>query len=76
MSEVPIEERAAEEVTVMSGRTADGRIESVRITPEGSPAANFAFDVTPARLVSGLVTERGVAEASPEGLRRLFPDAP
>ncbi|HRY26284.1 MAG TPA: S-methyl-5-thioribose-1-phosphate isomerase, partial [Geminicoccaceae bacterium] len=76
VSEVPIEERAAEEVTVMSGRTADGRIESVRITPEGSPAANFAFDVTPARLVSGLITERGVAEASPEGLRRLFPDAP
>ncbi len=74
--EVPIEERAAEEVTVMSGRTADGRIESVRITPEGSPAANFAFDVTPARLVSGLITERGVAEASLEGLRRLFPETP
>ena len=74
--EVPIEERAPEEVTVMSGRTADGRIESVRITPEGSPAANFAFDVTPARLVSGLITERGVAEASLEGLRRLFPETP
>ncbi len=76
VNEVPIEERAGEEVTVMNGRTADGRIESVRITPEGSPAANFAFDVTPARLVTGLITERGVAEASPEGLRSLFPDAP
>jgi methylthioribose-1-phosphate isomerase len=70
--DVPIEERAAEEVTVLSGRTADGRIERVRITPEGSPAANYAFDVTPARLVSGLITERGVAEASEAGLRALF----
>jgi methylthioribose-1-phosphate isomerase len=66
--EVPIEERSAEEVTVVSGRTADGRIERVRITPEGSPAANYAFDVTPARLVTGLITERGVAEASAAGL--------
>ncbi len=74
--DVPIEQRGAEEVTVMSGRTADGRIEKVRITPEGSAAANFAFDVTPARLVSGLITERGVAEASAAGLRALFPEGP
>jgi methylthioribose-1-phosphate isomerase len=72
VKEVPIEQRSAEEVTVMSGRTADGRLERVRITPEGSPAANYAFDVTPARLVSGLVTERGIAEASEAGLRSLF----
>jgi methylthioribose-1-phosphate isomerase len=70
--EVPIEERSAEEVTVLSGLTADGRIERVRITPEASPAANYAFDVTPARLVSGLITERGVAEASEAGLRALL----
>jgi len=72
VKEVPIEQRSAEELTIMRGRTADGRIERVRITPEGSPAANYAFDVTPARLVSGLVTERGVAPANEAGLRALF----
>ena len=49
----------------MTGRTADGRIETVRIVPEGSPVANYAFDVTPARLVTGLITERGVLERRP-----------
>jgi len=44
------------------------------ITPDGSPVANFAFDVTPARYVTGLITERGVAEASREGLAKLFPE--
>ena len=44
----------------MTGRTSDGRIETVRIVPDGSPVANYAFDVTPARLVTGLITERGV----------------
>ena len=71
---VPIEERGAEEVARITGRTADGRIETVSILPEGSPAANYAFDVTPARLVTGLITERGVAPASAEGLARLFPE--
>jgi len=47
---------------------------TVRLTPEASPAANPAFDVTPARLVTGLITERGVCAASPEGLRRLYPE--
>ncbi|HEX8026910.1 MAG TPA: S-methyl-5-thioribose-1-phosphate isomerase, partial [Vicinamibacterales bacterium] len=60
VAEIPIEERASEEVTKMTGRTADGKIETVTITPEGSPAANYGFDVTPARLVSGLITERGI----------------
>jgi methylthioribose-1-phosphate isomerase len=46
----------------------------VRLTPDGAPAANFAFDVTPARLVTGLITDRGVCEASPEGLLGLFPE--
>jgi methylthioribose-1-phosphate isomerase len=73
--EIPIEERSADEVTHLSGATAEGGIATIRITPEGSPAANYAFDVTPARLVTGLITERGIAEASEAGLRKLFPDA-
>ena len=71
---IPIEERAAEEVTELTGRTADGRLETVRVAAEGSPAANPAFDVTPARLVSGLVTERGRCEASEAGLLALYPE--
>ena len=58
----------------MTGRTADGAVETIRIVADGSPAANPAFDVTPARLVTGLVTERGIAEASREGLLELFPE--
>jgi methylthioribose-1-phosphate isomerase len=72
--QIPIERRGAEEVSVVRGRTEDGRIESVRLTPEGSPAGNWAFDVTPARLVTGLITERGVCEASESGLAELFPE--
>ena len=72
---IPIEERAASEVTHVTGATADGRIETVRITPEESRAANYAFDVTPARLVTSLVTERGVCAASEAGLLSLFPEA-
>ena len=58
----------------MTGRTADGRIETVRIVPDGSAVANYGFDVTPARLVTGLITERGVLEASRQGLARAFPE--
>ena len=72
--EIPIEERSATEVTEVAGQTDDGRIETVRITPKGSPAANPAFDVTPARLVTGIITERGVAQASREGLAALYPE--
>ena len=75
VKEIPIEERSAEEVTHLTGATADGEIATIRVTPEGSPAANFAFDVTPARLVTGLITERGVCEASEAGLTGLFPEA-
>lgn len=71
--DIPIEERDGTEVTVMSGRTKDGQVVEVTITPEGSPAANFGFDVTPARLITGLVTERGVCAASEAGLKKLFP---
>jgi len=72
--EIPIEQRGAEEVTDITGRTADGRIETVRIVPDGSPVANYAFDVTPARLVSGLITERGVLRADRAALAQTFPE--
>ncbi len=71
--EIPIEERSAREVTHLAGRLSDGTAAEVELTPVGSPAANPAFDVTPARLVTGLITERGIAEATTEGLRRMFP---
>ena len=74
VAEIPIEERSAEEVATMTGRTKDGRIETVRIVPDGSPVANYGFDVTPARLVTGLITERGVLKPSREGLAGAFPD--
>ncbi|MBR1218883.1 S-methyl-5-thioribose-1-phosphate isomerase [Bradyrhizobium sp. U87765 SZCCT0131] len=74
VKEIPIEERNSAEVTFVQGRNADGAITSVRISPDGSPAANPAFDVTPARLITGLITERGVATASPDGLKTLFPE--
>ena len=74
ITQIPIEQRSAAEVTHMTGRTDDGRIETVRVVPEGSPVANYAFDVTPARLVSGLITERGVCAASREGLASLYPE--
>jgi methylthioribose-1-phosphate isomerase len=72
--DIPIEERDAREVTKVTGRTADGAIATVSIVPDGTPAANYAFDVTPARLITGLITERGIAEASRDDLARLFPE--
>ena len=72
--EIPIEERDGREVSELTGRTADGRIETVRVTPDGSPVANYGFDVTPARLVTGLITERGVCPATRDGLLGLFPE--
>jgi methylthioribose-1-phosphate isomerase len=71
---IPIEERSADEVLVMSGRMKDGTVVSVEIAAPGSPARNDAFDVTPARLVTGFITERGLCPASREGLRSLYPD--
>ncbi|QDW39815.1 S-methyl-5-thioribose-1-phosphate isomerase [Bradyrhizobium sp. KBS0727] len=72
--QIPIEQRAADEVATMIGRTADGRIETVRVVPAGSPVANYAFDVTPARLVTGLITERGVLRPDRAALASAFPD--
>jgi methylthioribose-1-phosphate isomerase len=74
VAEIPIEQREGKEVSTMTGRTQSGSIETVTVVPDGSPVANYAFDVTPARLVTGLITERGVLEASREALARAFPE--
>ncbi|GBE13688.1 methylthioribose-1-phosphate isomerase [bacterium BMS3Bbin14] len=72
--EIPIEERAPEEVLRVHGKTADGAITWVSIAPAATPAVNPAFDVTPARLVTGLITERGVCTANRAGLLTLYPE--
>jgi methylthioribose-1-phosphate isomerase len=71
-AEIPIEERGAGEVTHLRGKMADGTLTEIQVTPDGSPAGNYGFDVTPARLVTGLITEKGVCPASEEGLKNLF----
>jgi methylthioribose-1-phosphate isomerase len=73
LKEIPIEERGAEEVKHADGWFGGRQVE-VRITPEASPAANYGFDVTPRRLVTGLITERGVCEANEKSIRALFPE--
>ncbi len=72
--DIPIEERSAEEVLHMTGRLANGSVASVAITAPGTAARNPAFDVTPARLVTALITERGIAPATPDGLLQLYPE--
>ncbi len=72
--DIPIEERSADEVLKMTGRLPDGGVATVEIAAPGSPAANPGFDVTPARLVTGFITERGTCAASPGGLLSLFPE--
>jgi methylthioribose-1-phosphate isomerase len=72
--DIEIEERSAAEVTEVTGRTAAGEIAAVRVVPDGSAALNLAFDVTPARLVTGIITERGVCAASRAGLSSLYPE--
>ncbi len=74
VAEIPIEERDDHEVTHVQGKLADGTVTEVQISPDGTPGGNPAFDVTPRHLVTGLITERGVAEASPEGLAAMFPE--
>ena len=71
---IPIEERAGAEVTAITGQAEDGAIVRVNVASPGSPAANPAFDVTPSRLVTGIITERGCCEASAAGLASLFPE--
>ena len=72
--EIPIEERGTAEVTSISGRGEDGRLRNVQLTPDTSPAANYAFDITPRHLITGLITERGICDASADSLKRLFPE--
>ena len=74
LADIPIEQRSAEEIATVTGRSADGGVATVRVAPEGSGVANYAFDVTPARLVSGLITERGVVAATREALAKAFPE--
>ena len=73
-AEIPIEERGADEVRFVAGRDAGGAAARVEVVPPGSAVANAAFDVTPRRLVTGLVTERGIAPATADGLATLFPE--
>ncbi len=73
--EIPIEERGADEVRRIAGKNDRGAIEQVLICPETTPARNFGFDVTPSRLVTGFVTERGLCAASEAGILKLFPEA-
>ena len=72
--DIPIEQRGGHEVSHVTGRTSDGRIETVEIVPGGSKVANYAFDVTPARYVTGLITERGVIAADREAIARAYPE--
>ena len=74
VKQIEIEERSGREITHVQGRTASGDVLTVELTAPGSPARNPAFDVTPARLVTGLITERGVAPATRAGLAKLFPE--
>ncbi len=76
LAEIPIEERSGREVTHLSGRSASGALVEVQVTPDGTAAANPAFDVTPARLVTGLITERGLVPAQEAALRRLMDPRP
>jgi methylthioribose-1-phosphate isomerase len=73
LTEIPIEQRGAEEQSTITGRTADGRIETVQVVPDGSAVANYGFDVTPSRLVTGLITERGVLPATQQAIAAAFP---
>jgi methylthioribose-1-phosphate isomerase len=73
-NDIPIEERGAHELSHVAGRTAAGALETVAIYPADSPALNVGFDITPARYVTALITERGVCTASRDGLLALFPE--
>jgi methylthioribose-1-phosphate isomerase len=74
LAEIPIEERSPDEVLRVRGKGRDGQATDVLICPEGTRAANYGFDVTPARLVTGLITERGVCQANEAAIAELFPE--
>ena len=73
-AKIPIEERNPNEVTRVSGRADDGTLRNVRLTPDDTSVLNPGFEVTPSRLVTGLITERGICAASREGLLNLYPE--
>jgi methylthioribose-1-phosphate isomerase len=74
LREIPIEERDPSELRFVSGKTAAGTVETVQICPDETPARNWGFDVTPARYITALITERGICEASEEGILSLYGD--
>ncbi len=74
LRDIPIETRDGREITHIAGKLADGTVAEVQLTPDNTGALNIAFDVTPSRYVSGLITERGVCEATAGGLRSLYPE--
>jgi methylthioribose-1-phosphate isomerase len=74
VQEIPIEERDASEVRFISGKTKDGSVETVQICPDLTPARNWGFDVTPARLLTGLITERGICGAYETAILALYPE--
>jgi methylthioribose-1-phosphate isomerase len=73
--EIPIEQRSGKEITTISGKDENGEIKTVTLTANGTKAANYSFDVTPARLITGLITERGVVKAEKQEIHRLFPES-
>ena len=73
INEIPIEERSESEVSLIQGKDKTGVISKLKVTPEGTIGSNPAFDVTPAKLITGLITEKGICEASSNGLQKLFP---
>ena len=74
LKEIPIEKRDPEEISHVQGLSPDGKIVKVLVPPENSPCGNYAFDVTPADLVTGFITERGICDASEKGILSLFPE--
>lgn len=74
VTQIPIEERSGDEVRIVTGKLGDGSVGSVQICPDATPARNWGFDVTPARLITGLVCERGVCSATESGILELFPE--
>ena len=75
VANIPIEERGADEVRLMTGKTRLGTVETVQICPDSTPARNWGFDVTPARLISKLICERGICDANEAAILSLFPEA-
>jgi methylthioribose-1-phosphate isomerase len=74
VKQIPIEQRSGDEISKLTGMTRDGRIETVDVVAPGSPVVNYAFDVTPAKYVTGLITERGVVKADKAAIAKAFPE--